>query len=109
MKRRNYFSVWYTERIGVDSTATPPEGSPQFAASIAAACSSLEDLREASIVPQQLYPLEALWRRNLLQYNPLLDFNNKSYLTAPRVVRHLIKQGFMAQVNHITLSIHYQP
>jgi hypothetical protein len=65
----------------------------KFTASIVPVCTVP---KEEETVPQ---PLDALWRRNLLEYNPLLDSSTKSYVTAPRVMKHLIKQGFLTNVS----------
>lgn len=82
----------------MDPAEIQPDNS-QFAASIVPVCSTPKKYREEEATPQQSYSLEALWRRHPLQYNPLLDSSNRSYLTAPRVVKHLIKQGFIANVS----------
>lgn len=79
--------------------AGKPPGSSTFAAAIVPVSSTLRANRED--FPQRPYSLEAMWRRNPLQYNPLLDGNTRTYLTAPAVVQHLIRQGFLAEVKKI--------
>lgn len=86
-------------RVGqrMETKESPPDSS-QFAASIVPICSKSKKTLDGEELPQESYPLEALLRRFSLPYNPLLDSSNRSYLTAPGVVQHLIKQGFLDQV-----------
>lgn len=76
------------------------EGNAEFEASVLPICMSAKEYyakcKEGKAQPS--YPLEELLRKNPLRYDFLQDVGNRSFLTAPTVVRHLINQGLIAKV-----------
>lgn len=86
-----------------------PRYNSRFEASIVPICSSPNKkhyARSEGEESQKTAAADAMLRsKEPLHYNPLQDKNTNSYLTAPVVMQHLIKQGFMANVCNLPVNL----